>query len=280
MSSFLQHESRCSTDSHCASCFRRICGSADYYCDGESCCDHGGCMRHSRVAEIASSNPLLIAFVTDKDMTRIFSPLAPVFAGLLALTASFPAVADLSGFLEGRSVDPGKNQTLSIEVGFQDIDGARSIGPRVNFKVAPNIMAFANIANVDFGSNVDGFSVGGGAYIALPNQRIWTTVDAALKPSLTFISADNGPAEIDFISLGFEAVVSGKKPIGSTPLNWFANAGLALTDVDSNFGASDTEVDLILGGGAYLLLGPGQLYFGAEIFDGDFSPGIGYRFNL
>lgn len=213
-------------------------------------------------------------------MTLRLTFLAPMLVGAIALVSSLPAFADINGFLNGRSADPGAMPPLSIEVGVQDLGFATSIGARFNFAMGSNVTGFANIASVDYDfSSVDGFSAGGGVFIFLPNQRIWSAVDMAMKPTLNYFTVDGTGFERDIFTAGFEFVVTGKEPIAKTPLNWFANAGLAIL-VNDGTGDDDTDLEPIVGGGLYMNLGPGQLYFGAEIFDRDFDPGVGYRFFL
>ncbi len=204
----------------------------------------------------------------------------PVLVAAVALGASLPASADINGFLNGRPSDPGGLPPLSIEVGIQDLGFARSIGARINFPVGGNITGFANLATIDYDfSDVDGFSVGGGAFIHLPNQRISDAIDIAMKPTLNYFTVEGTFFERDIITAGFEFAVSGKEPIASTSLNWFANAGIAVL-INDGTGNDDTDFEPIIGGGLYMPLGPGQFYFGAELFDGDFDPGVGYRFFL
>jgi hypothetical protein len=223
---------------------------------------------------------LHIAVIKEFDMKLQRSLLLPMLAGAIALVASLPASADINGFLNGRSADPSVSPQRSVEVGVQDLGFARSLGVRFNFSMGSNVTGFANIASIDYDfSDVDGFSFGGGAFIFLPNQRISSAVDIGMKPTLNYFTVEGRFFERDIITAGFEFLVSGKEPIASTPLNWFANAGLTV-QVNDGTGNDDTDIDPILGGGLYMSLGAGQLYFGAELSGGDFDPGVGYRFFL
>ena len=215
-------------------------------------------------------------------VNRRLSFFASRVLAVLALCGSVPASADIHGFLAGRSVDPGTLPPLSVEIGFQDLDFFTATGVRLNFRYNANTQAFVNASAVDTDvDGLEGFSIGAGAFIFLPRQRLWTTVDLAVKPSLNFFSVDSAFFDLDTIAAAFEFQVSSKETIGNTSLKWFANAGLNVLFNNGSFpGASGTEFEPLAGGGLYLPLFAGQFLIGVELFDGTVVPGIGFRFFL
>ncbi len=292
MSNFWQRVSRCSTEARLVTEVRRRSRQALIVASpglapspGQSFCRRTTLLfivtHRARLPAMTWAIPVFHTSVLKEfDMNLRRSLISPVLAGAIALVASFPASADINGFLNGRSADPGDTSQRSIEVGVQDIDFSRLLGARFNFAVSSNVTGFANIATVDDAlGGADGFSIGGGAFIFLPNQRISSAVDIGMKPTLNYYTADSASFERDVFTVGFEFLVSGKNAIANTPLNWFANAGL-LVRINDGTDNSDTDLDPVVGGGLYMNLGNGQFFFGAEIFDGDFNPGVGYRFFL
>lgn len=202
-------------------------------------------------------------------------------AGACALLGSLPASAEINGIINGRSADPGNLPARSIDIAVHDRDLAREFGVRFNFAVGPRVTGFVNAAAVDYDfRSASGYSVGGGAFIHLPNQRIWDYVDMALKPTINYFTVDgNFGYDLNIIQGGFDFLISSREPIPNTPLSWYANAGLAVL-INDGTGNDDTDVEPQIGGGAYMDLGRGQLFFGVDILDGNPDLGVGYRFFL
>jgi len=203
------------------------------------------------------------------------------FLGAATLLSAVPASAEIGGVLNGRSANPANLPTRSIDVGLHEADFAREFGARFNLGINETITGFGNASIVTSGPRgSEGFSFGGGAFIYLPNQRILEAVDIAIKPSINYLTTEgNFGYDLNRLDLAAEALVSGKNPIGNTQLNWYANAGLVVQINDGSRNSS-TDFDPLVGGGLYMPLGNGQLFFGADVLDGNLDFGVGYRFFL
>jgi len=201
--------------------------------------------------------------------------------GAATLLSTVPASAEINGVINGRSANPANLPERSIDVALHERDFSREFGARFNFGINETITGFANAAIVTSGPiGSEGFSFGGGAFIYLPEQRIWDAVDIAIKPSINYLTIEgNFGFDLNRIALAAEALVSGKDPIGNTALNWYGNAGLVAVINDGSRNDS-TDFEPTVGGGLYMPLGAGQLFFGADLFDGDIDFGVGYRFFL
>ena len=210
-------------------------------------------------------------------------------AALVALGLG-SAQAEYLGPINGRSANPGNLPPLSVEGNFASSDFYQFIGGRVNYRVSPELVVFGDLGLIEIGpgfSDADGLGFGLGAYFYLANQQILPQLDIAAKGSYHFGQVEfdgitgvnpitgavtTGGVDLDVSNISLEVLVSGKEPLTANGLGWYANAGIQIAGGD---GPDDTEI--LLGGGAYLPLGPGEAYGGIDLID-ELTIGIGYRF--
>lgn len=190
-----------------------------------------------------------------------------VLAGSMLFAAT--TQAGVLSAINGRTADFTRLPDLSLEAGFNsgEFEGAdyQNIGLRVNYRLGPGIMLFGDLNLTDIESD-DTATFGFGAFYALAG--LFENIDAALKASFNAGDFDGG--DVDVLELDF--LFSGLTPISSNGLSWYANIGLHRVDVNSN-----SETELLLGGGVVLPLSSGEAYFGIDLID-DLSIGLGYRY--
>ena len=107
--------------------------------------------------------------------------------------------------------------------------------------------------------------------------------DVAVQGSFHTAALGVGNIDFDYTALAAALLVSPKTVMNpESGLNWYANAGLTRLAVDFDqfgFSASDSDIELHLGGGIYMPIGPGTLYAGADLID-EFILGVGYRYGF
>lgn len=205
-------------------------------------------------------------------------PTCATIAAALCALAPHAARADALGGLDGRSVDPATLPTLSAEISWVADNDVSVLGIRTNYALDATKVGFLTAGLTEFDeSGAEGYLVGAGLYLHLARQRVSTSVDLALKPSLGYQSAEGNGAEIDGFVAALELVISGRhaKP-GSWPVNWYANIGTEYSYIDTNNRGNDGDVDGLIGAGVFAPVGPGQIYTGFD-YSGEFGVGAGYR---
>ncbi len=195
--------------------------------------------------------------------------------GVMSMIAG-PVFADAYGFANGRSANLDNLADLSVEGGlaFGDIT---NIGARVNYKVNPDLMVFGDFASTDFDGGGSGTSFGGGAFYQLRNVTLLENTDFAVKGAYHLGSVD----EADYSEISLDAIISGDQ-LSTTNLGWYGNLGLHMLRVEVDFGfgsASDSETELLIGGGVTGSLSFGDWYAGIDIIDELFFV-AGVRYNI
>lgn len=204
----------------------------------------------------------------------------------LLLTGSATAQADFFGTLSGRSANPANNPQQSIEASLTFSGDYRNIGARYNQTLNENLSVYG-----DFGlSEVigpDGTSFGGGVFYYLPNLSNTATLLNSLDLA---VQANFHTASLDFLDVtafGVAMLLSPKNTFNpEIGLNWYANIGLTRLAFDFEnvnginfFNGSSSEIELQVGGGVYMPMGPGTFYAGADLLD-EFIIGAGYRYGF
>ena len=204
---------------------------------------------------------------------------APLVA-LAALAAGTSAQAEVFGILNGRTA-AAPDWNFAVEGSLQLDDDLRYIGVRGNYALSPELTAFANISQLSYDDNsdADGFLVGGGAFLHLPDQQVVPSLDIAFKPALGIGQVSSGDDDATLYTLSGEVLASGGEPIGSLGLNWYANVGLLISGASGDVADDDTELDPILGGGVAVPLGAGTVYAGIDYID-NIQFGAGFRYGL
>jgi len=189
---------------------------------------------------------------------------------LLAAFAVLPtsASAEIGGLQNGRSADLNNLPDSSIEVGisFGEVDDAdyQYIGARYNYRLSPQLMAYADLGSMEV-EDLDEIGFGIGAFYML--QDVLATADTAVKFSYHTIGGD-----IDVDSIALEAIVSGRNGLGSNPdLQWYGNLG-----INRLSGDRDSDTELLIGGGVVHPTQSGEVMVGLDHIDGLLFR-IGYR---
>ena len=202
------------------------------------------------------------------------------FAAVVATACTLlPAVAraDALGGLDGRSVDPASLAPVSAEISWVANEDVSVLGLRANYKFDAVRVGFLTAGLTEFDeSGADGYVAGLGLYYHLARQRISSSVDMALKPSLGYQSAEGNGAEVNGFVVALELVISGRR---QHPVNWYANLGTEYAYIDTNNNGSDGDLDGLLGAGVFVSVGPGQFYTGFD-YSGEFGVGAGYRLSF
>jgi len=203
-------------------------------------------------------------------------------ATLAALSAG-SAHAELFGLLNGRSADPSTMSPLAVEAGIMTGGDFQNIGARVNYSVSPQLTVFGDfgLAEVDagIGSDADGNAFGGGLFFFLGDQQFLPQFDVAGKISYHIASLEFGGTDVDYNNLSLGALLSSPEPFTEGGLKWYANAGFNRIDADidvAGFG-SESDTEILLGGGVVLPLGPGEVYGGVDLVD-SIQFGAGFRY--
>jgi len=212
-------------------------------------------------------------------------------AGLLGI--SFSVQADFFGTLSARSANPANNPQLSVEGSFTTSGDYQNIGGRVNYGVNDSLTVYADFGLSEVGG--DGTSFGGGIFYYLPtlseSASFLNTMDVAIQGNYHLTTLDFSGIDLDYSALGVAMLVSPKEAFNpENGMNWYANVGLTRLAFDvAGFnlglgfgtvgGGTTTDMNLQLGGGIYLPMGPGTLYAGADLID-EFIFGVGYRYGI
>ncbi|MFK7993494.1 MAG: hypothetical protein AB8B87_05105 [Granulosicoccus sp.] len=211
-------------------------------------------------------------------------------AGLLGV--SFSAHADFWGTLSGRSANPANNPQLSVEGSFTTGGDYQNIGARINYGVNESLTVYGDFGLAEL-NGPDGTAFGAGLFYYLPNMSdsvsFFGDKDVAIQASYHTATLDSGGFDLDTSAIGAALLVSPKTAFNpDNGMNWYANVGFTRLTVDvprinTVFGVfgggSESEIELQLGGGVYLPMGPGTLYAGADLID-EFIFGVGYRFGI
>jgi len=210
-------------------------------------------------------------------------------AATLATLVASSAHAEYLGPVNGRSANPGSLPELSVEGNFATSDFYQNIGGRVNYRVSPELVVFGDLGLIELGpgfADADGLGFGFGAYFYLANQQFLSQMDVGVKGSYHFGSVEfdgvafnpvtgavtSSSQDLDVNNISLEALVSGKEALTAGGLMWYANAGIQIAGGD---GPGDTE--LLIGGGVYMPVGPGEVFGGVDLID-ELTLGVGYRY--
>lgn len=211
-----------------------------------------------------------------------------MFAALVATSMS--AQADIFGTLSGRSANPANNPQISAEGSFTTSGDYQNIGARINYTVNDNLTVYGDFGLTEFGgfgASPDGNSFGAGVFYYLPDlggaDSSLSRYDVAVQGSFHTAALEFSNVDFDYTALAAAMLISPKDVMNpDTGMNWYANAGLTRLAIDFDqfgFSASDSDIELQLGGGIYLPMGPGTLYAGADLID-EFIFGVGYRYGI
>ena len=203
-------------------------------------------------------------------------------ATTLALFSAGAAHAELFGLPNGRSANPGNLPPLSVEAGFSTGGDYQNIAARVNYQLSPQLTLFGDFGLAEIGAggtalNYDGNSFGAGVFFHLADQQFLPEYDVAGKVSYHLANLEFAGTDLDYDNISLEALVSSENPLTAGGLMWYGNVGVNILNVDGGFGGSESDTELLLGGGVYLPAGPGQVYGGVDLID-DIRFGIGYRY--
>lgn len=187
------------------------------------------------------------------------------------------ASAELIGLLNGRSADVSRSPDLSVEAGavfgeIEDID-YQHLGGRLNYKLNPQAVVYADIGTTELDSDTDGLGYGVGVFYQM--DGVFTSTDFGFHGSVHLSDLENDfNDELNFTFITAEAVFSGKEPINASG-SMFWNASLG---INRRSGEGDSESELALGGGITLRTasGSGEFYAGILNID-DLFYGAGYR---
>ena len=205
--------------------------------------------------------------------------------------SSLSVHADIFGTLSGRSANPANSPQLSVEGSFTTSGDYQNIGARVNYTVSNALSVYGDFGlsefGAGFGASPDGNSFGAGLFYYLPNLGSAGSAlgdyDVAVQGSFHTAALEFGNVDFDYTALAANLLVSPKSAMNpDSGLNWYANAGLTRLAIDFDqfgFSASDSDIELQLGGGIYMPMGPGTVYAGADLID-EFIFGVGYRYGI
>jgi len=182
-----------------------------------------------------------------------------------------PAMADIYGLPNGRSANLDNMATLSIEGGAQLSGDVSNFAGRFNAKFSDDGMVFVDAGLVTFdagfggGGDLDGLVVGLGVFYQLRNFQIFRDTDNAVKASFHTGTLEDGGFEPDIDELAFDYIISGNQ-LSTTNLGWYGNVGIhRLSFGDNNF--SDSEIEVLIGGGVLGKLSFGEWYAGIDVID-------------
>lgn len=191
--------------------------------------------------------------------------------------ASFPALSEGFGMLNGRTADVSRLPDTSVEAGavFGDLFDVdyEHFGARFNYRVNPTTMAYGDLGQSDLNSRADGIAFGLGAFFQM--DGILSENDFAVHASLHRAKLEaSGFADETVTVIAVEGLFSGREPIGANE-NMFWNANVGLTRASSD-GNSDTE--LTFGGGVVVRTASnsGEIFVGVLYIE-DLAFGGGYR---
>ena len=203
----------------------------------------------------------------------------PVALAALGGAAPGAARADVLGGLDGRSADTGALPRVSAELSWVADEDVSVLGLRANYKLDATKVGFLTAGRTEYDeSGAKGYLVGAGLYYHLARQRLSSSTDLALKPSLGHQSAEGDGAEVDGFVVALELLISGRRS-GSGRVGWYANLGTEYSYIDTNNRGSDGDVDGLIGAGVHASIGPGQFYIGFD-YSGELGVGAGYRLHF
>ncbi len=207
------------------------------------------------------------------------------------------AMADFLGLANGRSANLDNMADLSVDGGVNIASDGTLFGARVNFKVSPDLMVFGDIGQLsldDDGVDGDGLVYGIGAFYQLRNINLLENTDLAVKGAYHLGTIDFGSGfDGDLTEISLDALISGDQ-LGETDFGWYANVGLHIVDSESNGvtvfnpitggattvgSGSDSETELLFGGGITGPLSFGEFFAGVDFLDGALLV-AGVRYNL
>lgn len=196
-----------------------------------------------------------------------------LLATAILLASIAPAQAEYFGLPNGRSALLSTAPDLSVEGGFASGDIGNGdydhFGLRVNYRVTPGIIAFADIGKGDIGA-FSGTPFGVGFFYQL--QDLISNYDSSLKFSYHDGSFEFQNVDINYDAIALELLVSGREAFTDSGMTWYANVGFHRLSAGSS-----TDNELGFGGGVILPVPNGEAYFGLDIIDGT-SFGLGYRY--
>lgn len=204
-----------------------------------------------------------------------------IVSGALLL-ASMTASADYLGLTTARTADLNSQPQLTVDAGLNFGDDATVIGALAAYKFSPSTMLTGTIGNLDLDGGGDDIVFGGGVMHQLANSPL-PNMDMAVRGLFNMWDA----GIVDFTEFGFEVVVS---PVEQTVLQGaqvYGYAGMHM--LKSSFSGNDffgdsysysnSNTEIVLGGGALMPLGKGEGFALIELLDG-ISFGVGYRMAL
>lgn len=205
---------------------------------------------------------------------RLLSRVLGGIAGMLLLSVSIPATAEVYGLMNGRSANLSTLDDLSVEGGFitgdQRFGNYDHFGARVNYRLVPGLMIYGDLGISEygfrFGGSSDGAAFGLGVFYQL--RDLFSFADSSAKVSYHKVGGD-----IDQNAIVVELLISGLDPITDSGLNWYANTGI------HRFSGNGSDTELGIGGGVFMPLGPGEIYAGADFID-EIIFGLGFRYSI
>lgn len=194
---------------------------------------------------------------------------AALIAGLLLVSVSIQA--DQLGTVSARSANPANSAPMSVEASLSLGGDLSNFGLRLNYQVSDALTVYGDLSLADRAFN-DGAAFGAGLFYYLPNLGQDLGLDTAIQASFHTLSGD-------VTTLDGHLLISPIAPLNEeTGLSWYASVGLARQSYDFGF-VSVSDIDIALGGGVYLPMGPGTVYAGTELND-VFGVTVGYRYDL
>lgn len=201
--------------------------------------------------------------------SKSWKSIGVLMLALSSLSMVSSARAEYLGLLHGRSADVARMPTLSVDSGVTFANDYAIYAVRANYKLTPIFMVYGSIGLAEDG-RADGIPVGIGAQYTLEN--LLSRFDTGIKLSYQRASFEIGDDDFDASNLAFEFLIStqlGYGPRGN--IDFYANTGIQYLD----FGPSD-DVELSIGGGAIMPIGPGEIFVGLDYVD-DAMFGGGFR---
>lgn len=198
-------------------------------------------------------------------------------ACLLCLSAA--SQADVYGLVNGRTADVRSEPQTTAELGISLEGDLTTLGGQVNFKVSPDSLIYATIANVDADNGGDDLAFGGGVVYQI-DQNMLSGVKTAIKGSYHLWDYSSGGFSFDASDFGVELIVSPEEQNLINGANVFAMVGLHRLAADSALAgggtSSNSSTELAFGAGVSMGMGAGEAYAAVEFIDELFI-GAGFR---
>lgn len=205
--------------------------------------------------------------------------------GLSLACLSSVSQADFLGLINGRTADIINEPQMTVEGGMSLQSDFNTIGGKLNFKVAPDMLIYGGLASVDADAGGSDIAFGGGVVYQL-GQSLIAGMDMAVKGSYHMWdggeSFTGGKIDYSLSDFGVELLISPQEQSVAQGVKVFGMVGLHRVASEVSGGGlkfSDDSMEIALGGGASMLLGPGEAYAGIELIDELFI-GAGYRLAL